>query len=44
MNEADYVFAKKGSLGEVPYVEPSFSEVLISSTLFQGLVVYERMI
>ena len=24
MNEADFVFAKKGSLVEVPYVEPSF--------------------
>ena len=24
MNEEDYVFAKKGSLYEVPYVEPTF--------------------
>ena len=26
MNEADSVFAKEGSLVEVPYVEPSFLE------------------
>ena len=31
MNEADSVFAKEGSLIEVPYVEPSFLEVLMSS-------------
>ena len=28
MNEADSVFAKEGSLVEVPYVEPSFLESL----------------
>ena len=31
MNEANSVFAKEGSLVEVPYVEPSFWEVLMSS-------------
>ena len=31
MNEADSVFAKEGSLVEVPYVEPSLWEVLMSS-------------
>ena len=31
MNEADSVFAKEGCLVEVPYVEPSFWEVLMSS-------------
>ena len=30
MNETDFVFAKEGSLVEVPYVEPSFWEVLMS--------------
>ena len=28
MNEEDSVFAKEGSLVEVPYVEPSFWKVL----------------
>ena len=28
MNEADFVFAKEGSLVEAPYVELSFSEIL----------------
>ena len=31
INEPDSVFAKEGSLVKVPYVEPSFWEVLISS-------------
>ena len=44
MNEADSVFAKGGSLIEVPYVEPSFWEVLMLSPWFQGLMAYERMI
>ena len=44
MNEADYVFAKKGSLVEVPCVEPSFWEVLMSIPWFQGLMEYEWMI
>ena len=29
MNEVDSMFAKEGSLVEVPYVEPSFWEVLM---------------
>ena len=44
MNEADFVFVKEASLVEVPYVEPSFWEVLMSSQWFQGLMAYERMI
>ena len=44
MNEAVYVFVKEGSLVEVSYVEPSFWEVLISNSWFQGLMAYERMI
>ena len=44
MNEADSVFAKEGSLVEVPYVEPLFREVLMSIPWFQGLMAYERMI
>ena len=40
MNEADSVFAKEGSLVEVPYLEPSFWEVLILSP-WEGLIVYE---
>ena len=44
MNETDSVFAKEGSLVEVPYVEPSFWEVLMSIPWFQGLMTYERMI
>ena len=43
MNEADPIFAKEGSLVEVPYVEPSFWKVLMSSPWFQGLIPYERM-
>ena len=31
MNEADSVFAKRGSLVVIPYVEPLFWEVLKSS-------------
>ena len=31
MNEANFVFVKEGSLVEVPYFEPSFWEVLMSS-------------
>ena len=42
-NEAD-VFVKEGSLVEVPYVDPSFFEVLMSSPWFQGIIAYERMI
>ena len=44
MNEADSVFAKKGSLVEVPYVEPSFWEVMTSSPWSQGLMAYEIML
>ena len=44
MNEPDSVFAKEGSLVDVPYVEPSFWEVLMSSPWFQSLMVYGRMI
>ena len=44
MNEADSVFAKEGSLVEVPYVEPSLWEVLMTSPWFQGLMPYEWMI
>ena len=44
MNEADSVFAKEGSLVEVPYVEPSFWNVLMSSAWFQGIMAYEWMI
>ncbi len=44
MNEADSVFAKEGSLVEVPYVEPSLWEVLMSSPWFQGLMTYEWII
>ena len=44
MNEADPVFAKEGSLVEVPYVEPSFWEVLMSSPLIRSLMEYEGMI
>ena len=31
MNEADFVFVNEDSIVEVPYVEPSFWKVLISS-------------
>ena len=44
MNEAEFVFAKEGSLVEVPYVEPLFWGVLMSSPWFQGLMEYERII
>ena len=44
INEADFVFAKEDSLVEVPYVEPSFWEVLMSSPWFQGLMAYGRII
>ena len=44
MNEEDSVFAKEGSLVDVPYVEPSFWKVLMSSPWFEGLMAYERMI
>ena len=33
MNEADSVFAKEDFLVEVPYVEPSFCEVLMSKSM-----------
>ena len=44
MNQADSMFAKEGSLVDVPYVDPSFWEVLMSSPGFQGIMAYERMI
>ena len=44
INEADSVFVNKDSLVEVPYVEPSFWKVLMSSPWFPGLMAYEWMI
>ena len=44
MNEADSVFVKEASLVKVPYVEPSFWEVLMSSPWIQGLMAYEKII
>ena len=44
MNEADSMLVKEGSLVEVPYVEPLFWDVLMSSPRFRGLMAYERMI
>ena len=44
MNEADSVFANEDYLFEVPYVEPSFWKVLMSSPWFQYLMTYEWMI
>ena len=44
MNKADALFAEEGSLIEVPYIEPSFWEVLMLSPSFQGLMAYERTI
>ncbi len=44
MKKADSVFAKEGSLVEVPYVKPSFLEVLMSSPGFHDFMAYERMI
>ena len=44
MNEADSVFVKGDSLVEVPYVEPSFWKVLMSSPLIPSLMEYEGMI
>ena len=44
MNEPDSVLAKEGSLVKVPYVEPSFWELLMPSQWFQGLMEYERII
>ena len=41
MNEEDYVFAKEDSLVEVPYVESSFWEVLMSSLWFQDFMAYK---
>ena len=41
MNEPDSVFAKEGSLDEVPYVETSFWDVFISIPWFQDLMAYE---
>ena len=38
MNEEDSVFVKEGSIVEVPYVESSFLEVLMSSPWFQGFM------
>ena len=43
-NEADYVFAEEDSLVKVPYVDPSFWKVLMSSPWFQRLMAYERML
>ena len=43
MNEEDSMFTKEGSLVEVPYVEPSFWEFLMSSPGFQGLMAYDRI-
>ena len=36
------LFSKEGSLHEVPYVEPSFMEVIISTQWFHGLMKYEK--
>ena len=44
MNEADSMFANEYSLVEVPYVEPSFLEILISSPWFQSLMAYQGII
>ena len=44
MNEAESVFSKEGYLVEVPYVDPSLWEVLMSSPWFQGLMEYGLMI
>ena len=44
MNEAGSVFAEEGFLVEVPYVEPSFSRVLMSSPWLLGLIAYAWMI
>ena len=41
INKANSVFDKEGSLVEVPYVKPSFWEVLMTSPWFQGLMKYE---
>ena len=43
MNEANNIFTKEGSLVDVPYVEPSFWEFLMSSPGFQGLMAYDRI-
>ena len=43
MNEVDSLFAREGSLVEVPYVETSFWEVVMLSPWFQDLMSYERM-
>ena len=43
MNEADSVFAKKGSLVKVSYVGTSFWDVLILSLWFQDLLAYDQM-
>ena len=42
--EADSMFAKEVSLVEVPYVEHSFREVLMTSHWFKGLMIYEWII
>ena len=44
MNEADSVFSNEDSLVEVPYVDPSFWKVLMSSPWFQRLMAYEWML
>ena len=44
MNKANYVFSKEGSLVEVPYVEPTFWKVLVSSQWFQGIMACEGII
>ena len=41
MNEADFVFGNEESLVKVPYVDPSFWKVLMSSPWFQRLMAYE---
>ena len=44
MTEADSVFSKEGSLVEVPYIEPSFLEVLMLCQWFKGLMPYGQTI
>ena len=44
MNAEDSVIAKEGSLEEVPYVEHSFYEVLMSTPSFKDLTANERII
>ena len=44
MTETDSVFAKEGSLVEVPYVELSFSGTLDVNSVIPSLMAYERII